>query len=349
MNKKKVALIFGITGQDGSYLAELLLTKGYIVNGVKRRSSSINTYRVDHIYQDPHEKNYKFRLHYGDITDSSSVSNLIKKTKPDEIYNLAAQSHVAVSFEVPEYTANADALGALRILEAIKFHKFEKKTKFYQAGTSEMYGKVQSTPQNEKTQFYPLSPYGVAKLYAHWITRNYREAYKIFASNGILFNHESPRRGETFVTKKIISALCKIKVGKQKKLFLGNLNAKRDWGHAKDYCYAMWKILQQKKPGDFVIATGKQYSIKEFINITARKLEMKITWKGKGLKEKAYDSIGNSIIECDKNYFRPLDVNTLLGDARKARKILKWKPKENLYSLIDEMIKSEFQHLNAIK
>ena len=347
--RKKVALIFGITGQDGSYLAELLLKKGYIVNGVKRRSSSINTFRVDHIYQDPHEKNYKFRLHYGDITDSSSVSHIIKKTKPDEIYNLAAQSHVAVSFEVPEYTANADALGALRILEAIKFHKLEKKTKFYQAGTSEMYGKVQSIPQNEKTDFYPLSPYGVAKLYAHWITRNYREAYKIFASNGILFNHESPRRGETFVTKKIVSALCKIKEGRQKKLFLGNLNAKRDWGHARDYCLAMWKILQQKKPSDFVIATGKQYSIKEFINITAKKLNMKISWRGKGPKEKGFDKNGYSIIECDKNYLRPLDVNTLLGDAKKARKILKWKPKENLNSLIDEMIKSEYQHLNAIK
>ena len=266
--KKKKALIFGITGQDGSYLAEFLLDKGYIVNGVKRRSSSINTFRVDHIYQDPHEKNYKFRLHYGDITDSSSVSNLVKKTQPDEIYNLAAQSHVAVSFEVPEYTANADALGALRILEAIKFHKLEKKTKFYQAGTSEMYGKVQKIPQDEKTNFYPLSPYGVAKLYAHWITKNYREAYGIFACNGILFNHESPRRGETFVTKKIVSALCKIKKGKQKKLFLGNLNAKRDWGHAKDYCEAMWKMMQQKKPDDYVIATGKQYSIKQFINLT---------------------------------------------------------------------------------
>ena len=346
--KKKSALIFGITGQDGSYLAELLLKKKYIVNGVKRRSSSINTLRVDHIYQDPHEKNYNFRLHYGDITDSSSVSNIIKKTKPDEIYNLAAQSHVAVSFEVPEYTANADALGALRILEAIKFHKFEKKTKFYQAGTSEMYGKVQSMPQNEKTEFYPLSPYGVAKLYAHWITKNYREAYKIFASNGILFNHESPRRGETFVTKKIISALCKIKEGKQKKLFLGNLNAKRDWGHARDYCYAMWKILQYKKPDDFVIATGKQYSIKQFINLTAKKLNMKIFWKGKGFKEKGYDIKGQPIIECDKAYFRPLDVNTLLGEAKKARKLLKWKPKENIDSLIDEMIISEYQHLNEI-
>ena len=347
--KKKIALIFGITGQDGSYLAELLLKKNYVVHGVKRRSSSINTGRVDHIYQDPHEKNYKFRLHYGDITDSLSVSNVIKKTKPDEIYNLAAQSHVAVSFEVPEYTANADALGALRILEAIKFHKLEKKTKFYQAGTSEMYGKVQKIPQNEKTEFYPLSPYGVAKLYAHWITKNYREAYKIFACNGILFNHESPRRGETFVTKKIVNALCRIKEGKQKKLFLGNLNAKRDWGHAREYCYAMWKILQQKKPDDYVIATGVQHSIKQFINLTAKKLKINISWKGKGIKEKAVDKNGSIIIECDQNYFRPLDVNTLLGDASKARKKLKWKPKQNLSSLIDEMIDSEYQALNAIK
>jgi GDPmannose 4,6-dehydratase len=347
--KKKVALIFGITGQDGSYLAELLLKKNYIVNGVKRRSSSINTFRVDHIYQDPHEKNYKFRLHYGDITDSLSVSSLIKKIKPDEIYNLAAQSHVAVSFEVPEYTANADALGALRILEAIKFHKLERKTKFYQAGTSEMFGKVQTKPQNEKTPFYPLSPYGVAKLYAHWITKNYREAYNIFASNGVLFNHESPRRGETFVTKKIVSALCKIKEGKQKKLFLGNINAKRDWGHARDYCYAMWKILQQKQPDDYVIATGIQYSIKQFINLTAKKLGMKIKWKGKGINEKAYNEKGIAFIECDKNYFRPLDVNSLLGDARKARKKLRWKPNENINSLINEMIESEYKDLNATK
>tara|TARA_B100000900_G_scaffold415324_1_gene444790 strand:+ start:1269 stop:2312 length:1044 start_codon:yes stop_codon:yes gene_type:complete len=344
--KKKIALIFGITGQDGSYLAELLLKKKYIVHGVKRRSSSINTSRVDHIYQDPHEKNYRFRLHYGDITDSLSVSSIIKKTKPDEIYNLAAQSHVAVSFEVPEYTANADALGTLRILEAIKFHKLTKKTKFYQAGTSEMYGRVQTIPQNEKTNFYPLSPYGVAKLYAHWITKNYREAYNIFACNGILFNHESPRRGETFVTKKIVSALCKIKEGKQKKLFLGNLNAKRDWGHARDYCNAMWKILQQKKPDDYVIATGVQYSIKQFINLTAKKLEMKITWKGNGIKEKGFDEKGFPIIECDKNYLRPLDVNTLLGDAKKARRKLKWKPDENINSLIGEMIDSEYFNLN---
>ena len=344
--KKKIALIFGITGQDGSYLAELLLKKNYIVHGVKRRSSSINTSRIDHIYQDPHEKNYKFRLHYGDITDSLSVSRIIQKIKPDEIYNLAAQSHVAVSFEVPEYTANTDALGALRILEAIKFHKLNKKTKFYQAGTSEMFGRVRKIPQNEKTVFYPQSPYGVAKLYAHWITKNYREAYNIYACNGILFNHESSRRGETFVTKKIVSGLCKIKEGKQKKLFLGNLKAKRDWGHAKDYCYAMWKILQQKKPDDYVVATGIQYSIKEFINLTANKLNYRITWRGKGLKEKGYNSNGIPIIECDKNYFRPLDVNTLLGDAKKARKKLKWKPEKNIHDLIDEMILSEYSFLN---
>ena len=343
--KKKIALIFGVTGQDGSYLAEILLKKNYIVHGVKRRSSSINTFRVDHIYQDPHDKNYRFRLHYGDITDSLSVSSVIKKTKPDEIYNLAAQSHVAVSFEVPEYTANADALGALRILEAIKFHKLEKKTKFYQAGTSEMYGKVQSSPQNEKTSFYPLSPYGVAKLYAHWITKNYREAYNIYACNGILFNHESPRRGETFVTKKIVSALCRIKENKQKKLYLGNLNSKRDWGHAKDYCLAMWKILQQKKPDDYVIATGKQYSIKQFINLTAKKLKMKINWRGKGIKEKGYNENGKVIIECDKNYLRPLDVNTLLGDAKKARYKLKWKPSIKIETLIEEMIEHEYNNL----
>ena len=342
---KKKALIFGITGQDGSYLAELLLKKKYEVHGVKRRSSSINTNRIDHLYQDPHQKKRNLILHYGDVTDSTSVSQIIKKIKPDEIYNLAAQSHVAVSFEVPEYTANADALGALRILEAIKFHSFEKKTKFYQAGTSEMFGKVQTTPQNEKTPFYPLSPYGVAKVYAHWITKNYREAYNIFASNGILFNHESSRRGETFVTKKIVAAMCKIKFGKQKKLFLGNLYARRDWGHAKDYCLAMWKILQHKKPDDFIISTGKQYSIKYFVNLVAKKLKIKLKWKGKGINEKAYDQNNKLIIECDKNYFRPLDVNTLLGDSRKARKDLKWKPKININKLIDEMIENELKHI----
>ena len=340
--KKKTALIFGVTGQDGSYLAEFLLKKNYIVHGVKRRSSSINTQRVDHIYQDPHESKRNFFLHYGDITDSTSVFKVISNTKPNEIYNLAAQSHVAVSFEVPEYTANADALGTLRILEAIRFHKLEKKTKFYQAGTSEMYGKVQAIPQNEKTNFYPLSPYGVAKVYAHWITRNYREAYGIFGSNGILFNHESPRRGETFVTKKIVNALCKIKVGLQKKLYLGNLDAKRDWGHADDYVVAMWKILQQKIPDDFVIATGKQYSVRQFVNIVSKKLGLKIVWKGAGINEKGYDLLTKKIIiECDKKYFRPLDVNTLLGDARKARTKLKWKPKININQLVDEMVTEE--------
>ena len=348
MNRKS-ALIFGITGQDGSYLAELLLKKNYVVHGVKRRSSSRNTFRVDHIYKDPHDNNYNFRLHYGDITDSLSVSNIIKNIKPNEIYNLAAQSHVAVSFEVPEYTANADALGALRILEAIKFHKLEKKTKFYQAGTSEMFGKVQQVPQNEKTPFYPQSPYGVAKLYAHWITKNYREAYNIFACNGILFNHESPRRGETFVTKKIVSALCNIKQKRQSKLFLGNLYAKRDWGHAADFCEAMWKILQQKKPDDYVIATGVQYSVKEFINITSKKLGLKIKWRGKGLKEEAVDENGKIIIQCDKKYFRPLDVKTLLGDSKKARKKLKWKEKYNIHMIIDEMIKYEYKKLNAFR
>ena len=344
---KKKALIFGVTGQDGSYLSELLIKKKYEVHGVKRRSSSINTKRVDHIYQDPHLKKRNFILHYGDVTDSTSVSEIVNKIKPHEIYNLAAQSHVAVSFEVPEYTANADALGTLRILEAIKFHNLKKKTKFYQAGTSEMFGRVQTVPQNEKTPFYPLSPYGVAKVYAHWITKNYREAYNIFASNGILFNHESPRRGETFVTKKIVSALCKIKFGKQKKLFLGNLNSKRDWGHAKDYCYAMWLILQYKKPDDFIIATGKQYSIKQFINFTANQLNMNIKWKGKGLSEKGYNHKNEAIIECDKNYLRPLDVNTLLGNSSKARKLLKWKPKININSLIKEMIDEELREIQA--
>ena len=344
---KKKALIFGVTGQDGSYLSELLIKKKYEVHGVKRRSSSINTKRVDHIYQDPHLKKRNFILHYGDVTDSTSVSEIVNKIKPHEIYNLAAQSHVAVSFEVPEYSANADALGTLRILEAIKFHNLKKKTKFYQAGTSEMFGRVQTVPQNEKTPFYPLSPYGVAKVYAHWITKNYREAYNIFASNGILFNHESPRRGETFVTKKIVSALCKIKFGKQKKLFLGNLNSKRDWGHAKDYCYSMWLILQYKKPDDFIIATGKQYSIKQFINFTANQLNMKIKWKGKGLSEKGYNHKNEAIIECDKNYLRPLDVNTLLGNSSKARKLLKWKPKININSLIKEMIDEELREIQA--
>jgi len=346
--KKKIALIFGITGQDGSYLADFLLKKNYIVHGVKRRSSSFNTARIDHIYQHPQDRNKNFFLHYGDITDSSSVSQIISNIRPNEIYNLAAQSHVAVSFEVPEYTANADGLGVLRILEAIKFHKLQKFTKFYQAGTSEMYGNVQQIPQTEKTDFYPLSPYGVAKLYGHWITKNYREAYKIFACNGILFNHESPRRGETFVTKKIIRGLVRIKYGLDKKLFLGNLDAKRDWGHAKDYVEAMWKILQQKNPDDYVIATGKQFSIREFTNRVCNKLGFDIIWKGKGFEEKGIDKkTMKSIIEVDKKYFRPLDVNTLLGKATKAKKKLNWKPKYNLYSLIDEMISEEIKLINA--
>ena len=343
--KNKVALIFGITGQDGSYLADFLLKKNYTVHGIKRRSSSFNTARIDHLYQDPHEKKRKFILHYGDITDAISVSSLIKNIKPDEIYNLAAQSHVAVSFEVPEYTASADGIGALRILEAIKFHGFEKKTKFYQAGTSEMFGKVVEIPQTEKTPFYPRSPYGVAKVYAHWITVNYREAYNIFACNGILFNHESPVRGETFVTKKIIMGLCRIKIGKQKKIFLGNLSAKRDWGHAKDYVEAMWKMLQRKKPKDYVISTGKQYSVKDFINLSLKELKIKYYWKGKGINEKCYNDKGSCIIECDKEYFRPLEVDTLLGNSSKARKELNWKPKFNITDLVKEMVKEELKNL----
>jgi len=341
--KKKIALIFGITGQDGSYLAELLIKKGYFVHGVKRRSSSLNTRRVDHIYQDPHEKKRNFFLHYGDVTDAISVSSLIKKIKPNEIYNLAAQSHVSVSFEVPEYTANADAIGALRILEAIKFHGFEKITKFYQAGTSEMFGKVKEIPQNEKTPFYPRSPYGVAKVYAHWITINYREAYNIFACNGILFNHESPVRGETFVTRKIVIALCKIKNGLQKKLYLGNLDAKRDWGHAKDYVEAMWKMLQKKTPTDYVISTGKQYSVKQFVNLVLNELKIKFLWKGKGINSKCYDSTGKCIVECDKEYYRPLEVDTLLGDSRKAKKELNWKPKIKINELVKEMVNHELK------
>ncbi len=343
---KKIALIFGITGQDGSYLAEFLLKKKYIVHGVKRRSSSINTGRIDHIYQDPHVKKRTFILHYGDITDSLSVTRLINQIKPDEIYNLAAQSHVHVSFESPEYTANADALGALRILEAIRFNKLEKKTKFYQAGTSELYGRNEKIPQNEKTIFHPASPYAVAKLYAHWITINYREAYKIFACNGILFNHESPRRGETFVTQKIVQALCKIKANRQKTLYLGNMYSKRDWGHAKDYVQAMWSMLQQKKPEDFVIATGKQTTVKNFVNLVAKQLEIKISWKGKGINEKAVNENGKTIVACDKAYYRPLEVNNLLGDSKKARKKLKWNPKINLNELISEMIEYEMNNIS---
>ena len=338
---KKKALIYGVTGQDGSYLSELLLKKKYEVHGVVRRSSSINTSRIDHLYQDPHQKNKNFILHYGDISDSISVNNLIYKIKPDEIYNLAAQSHVGVSFQIPEYTANVDGLGALRILEAVKSLDSVKKIKFYQAGTSEMFGKTDGGFQNEKTKFYPRSPYAASKVYAHWITINYRESYNLFACNGILFNHESPVRGETFVTKKIISGLCKIKKKKMNALYLGNLYSKRDWGHARDYVEAMWKMLQQKKPEDFVIATGKQYTVKQFINLVCKELEIKIKWKGKGLKEKAYDDTGKVIIKIDKNYFRPTEVDSLLGDASKARRILNWKPKMNIDDLIKDMIEHE--------
>jgi GDPmannose 4,6-dehydratase len=336
--KKKIALIFGITGQDGAYLAKLLLSKKYIVHGIKRRSSSLNTSRIDDIYQDPHSKR-NFYLHYGDVTDSLSVLKNIASIKPNEIYNLSAQSHVKVSFDVPEYTANVDAIGALRILDAIKSLKLEKKIKYYQAGTSEMFG-ASKPPQSEKTDFYPRSPYAAAKLYAHWITINYREAYGIFACNGILFNHESPIRGETFVTKKIVSALCKIINNNQKKLYLGNLYAKRDWGHAKDYVIAMWKMLQRNKPDDYVIATGQQYSVKEFINFTAKELGILIQWKGRGVNEKGYWN-NKCIIEIDKQYFRPTEVNSLKGDSSKARRILGWKPNTSIKSLIKEMIEFE--------
>ncbi len=336
--KKKIALIFGITGQDGSYLTKFLLNKNYIVHGIIRRSSSFNTHRIEDVYVDPHyAKN--FFLHYGDLTDTLSINQIINKVKPDEIYNLAAQSHVAVSFQLPEYTANVDALGTLRILESIISNKLEKKTRFYQAGSSEMFG-ASKPPQSEKTPFYPRSPYAVSKLFSHWITINYREAYNIFACNGILFNHESPVRGNTFVTKKIVKALCKIMKGSNEKLFLGNLYSKRDWGHAEDYCRAMWLMLQQKNPKDFVIATGIQYTVKTFIEIVAKKLNMKIKWSGKGIKEKGYFNNKN-IISIDKKYFRPTEVDDLLGDYSKAKKYLKWKPKHNIESLIDDMILSE--------
>ena len=342
--KKKIALIFGVTGQDGAYLSKFLLKKNYKVHGVKRRHSTLNTFRIDDIYKDPFAKGKNFFLHYGDITDSLSVHNIIKKVKPDEVYNLAAQSHVAVSFEIPEYTTNVDALGTLRILESIV--RINKKIKFYQAGSSEMFGKVAESPQNEKTPFHPRSPYGVAKLYSHWITVNYREAYKLFACNGILFNHESPLRGETFVTKKVVRALCRIKQKKQKKLFVGNLYSKRDWGHAQDYVKAMWKILQNNSPEDFVICTGKQYTIKQFINLVAKELNLKITWKGSGLNEKAYDEKNNCIIECSKKYLRPAEVDTLKGNFSKARKILKWKPEHDLKSLIEDMISYELKSIS---
>tara|TARA_B100000989_G_C19516586_1_gene461974 strand:+ start:1159 stop:2193 length:1035 start_codon:yes stop_codon:yes gene_type:complete len=341
---KKIALIFGITGQDGAYLSKFLLKKGYLVHGVKRRSSLINTQRINDIYQDKFKSKKKLFLHYGDVTDSLSVSNLIIKIKPTEVYNLAAQSHVAVSFETAEYTANTVALGSLRILDAIK--KFNKKIKFYQAGSSEMFGKVLESPQNERTPFYPRSPYAIAKVYAHWITVNFRESYNIFASNGILFNHESPLRGETFVTQKIVKGLCKIKKGQQKKLYLGNIYAKRDWGHAKDYVEAMWKILNHKNPDDFIICTGKQYSVKQFVNLVAKKLKMHITWKGKGINEKAYLNKNKCIIECKKEYFRLAEVNALKGNYFKAKKLLKWKPSRDINNLINDMVESELKIIN---
>jgi len=338
----KKALITGITGQDGSYLAEFLLKKGYEVHGIKRRTSLINTDRIDHLYQEPNEANRKFILHHGDLTDSTSLIRIIQDVQPDEIYNLAAQSHVAVSFEEPEYTANSDAIGALRILEAIKILKLEKKTKYYQASTSELYGDVRETPQSEKTPFYPRSPYAVAKLYAYWITINYKEAYGIYACNGILFNHESPVRGETFVTRKITIALSRIKLGLQKKLYLGNLNAMRDWGHAKDFVEAQWLMLQQKKPEDFVIATGKQYFVRDFINEAAKNLDMEISWSGKGLDEVGSFN-GQEIIKVDPRYFRPTEVETLLGDASKAKKKLNWSPKITFEQLVKEMVDSDLK------
>jgi GDPmannose 4,6-dehydratase len=340
----KKAIIFGVTGQDGAYLSKFLLKKNYVVHGVIRRSSSFNTQRIEDLYVDPHNKS-NFKLHYGDLSDSLSVLKIIKKIKPNEIYNLGAQSHVQVSFQVPEYTANVDALGALRILDSIKTCKLENKTKYYQAGTSEMFGKAKP-PQNEKTMFYPRSPYAVAKLYAHWVTINYREAYGIFACNGILFNHESPMRGETFVTKKIVKSLCRIKLGSTEKLYLGNLYAKRDWGHAKDYVLAMWKMMQKKIPKDYVISTGKQYSVKYFLNLVAKELKLKIIWKGKGLKECGYLK-SRKIVLIDENYFRPTEVESLLGDSKKARKELNWKPSFNLDKLVKDMVDQELKSLSA--
>lgn len=343
--KNKKALIFGVTGQDGAYLSKFLLKKNYIVYGVKRRSSIINTQRIDDIYKDINYKS-NFILLYGDLTDASSILNLIKKVNPNEIYNLAAQSHVKVSFEVPEYSANVNGLGALRILEAIRSLNLEKKVKFYQAGTSEMFGKTKVKFQNEKTSFHPVSPYGVSKCFAHWITKNYREAYDMYACNGILFNHESPIRGETFVTKKIIQGLVRIKKGYQKKLFLGNLYSKRDWGHARDYVEAMWKMLQQKKPDDYVIGTGKTFTIKDFLNRAAKKVGFRIKWIGKGINEKAIDVTNKKIlIECRKRYFRPVEVDYLKGNAEKAKKLLKWSPKISIDDLIDEMIEHELENL----
>lgn len=339
----KKALITGITGQDGAYLAELLLEKGYEVHGIKRRSSLFNTARIDHLYEDPHNPHPKLILHYGDLTDSSSLIHIVQKVQPDEIYNLGAQSHVQVSFEQPEYTADADAMGPLRLLEAIRILGLEKKTKFYQASTSELYGLVQEIPQRETTPFYPRSPYAVAKMYAFWICVNYREAYGIFACNGILFNHESPLRGETFVTRKITRGLSRIKVGLQKQLFLGNLDAKRDWGHARDYVEMQWMMLQQEKPQDFVIATGEQYSVREFVQRCAALLELELTWSGTGIDEKAVDKDGNVVVAVDPRYFRPTEVETLLGDPAKAKTVLGWTPRTPFSQLVKEMIEADLK------
>ena len=343
MNERKTALITGVTGQDGAYLAEFLLKKGYTVHGIKRRSSLFNTDRIDHLYQDPHIENRHFILHHGDLTDSSSLIRIIQQVRPDEIYNLAAQSHVAVSFEEPEYTANSDALGALRILEAIRILGLEKKTRFYQASTSELYGLVQETPQKETTPFYPRSPYAVAKLYAYWITVNYREAYGIYACNGILFNHESPTRGETFVTRKITRALARIKLGLQDCVYLGNINARRDWGHARDYIEAQWLMLQQDQPEDFVIASGVQYSVRQFVEAAAAEIGIVIRWQGEGVEEKGYDGEGRCIVAVDPRYFRPTEVETLLGDPTKAREKLGWQPRISFDELVKEMIREDLK------
>ena len=339
----KRALITGVTGQDGAYLAEFLLGKGYEVHGIKRRASLFNTDRIDHLYQDPHDEDRRFILHYGDLTDSTNLIRVVQEVQPDEIYNLAAQSHVQVSFESPEYTANADALGTLRLLEAIRILGLEKKTRFYQASTSELYGKVQEIPQTEKTPFYPRSPYAVAKLYAYWITVNYREAYGMYACNGTLFNHESPLRGETFVTRKITRAMARIKLGLQKRLYLGNLDAKRDWGHAKDYVEMQWLMLQQDEPDDYVIATGQQYSVRQFVEYAAKELGMTIEWRGSGVDEKGYDGNGNCIIAVDPRYFRPTEVETLLGDPSKAREKLGWSPRVSFAELVAEMVREDLK------
>ncbi len=339
----KKAIITGVTGQDGAYLAEFLLAKGYEVHGIKRRTSMFNTKRIDHLYQDPHESDPRFILHHGDLTDSTSLIHVIERVQPDEIYNLAAQSHVAVSFEEPEYTANSDALGALRLLEAIRILNLTEKTKFYQASTSELFGLVQEVPQKETTPFYPRSPYACAKLYAYWITINYREAYNIYACNGILFNHESPIRGETFVTRKITRALARIKLTLQDCMFLGNLNAKRDWGHAKDYVEMQWLMLQQETPKDYVIATGEQHSVRDFVQAAAEELGMKITWKGSGVDEKGYDENGRCIVAVDPRYFRPTEVEDLLGDPSKAKEELGWVPRITFKELVAEMVREDLK------